>query len=517
MPASPLLDPILAHLEHDPQRLLLVDDQGPWSRGDLHERSGQLALGLLRAGLRRGQRLLLGLPPGGRFASALLAGLRLGAPVIPISPRVTERQLAHILFDSGPRLALADEPLAASIRNLAPATRAFSPERLNAPPSATGEPDTEESIPLYAGFSGTHAREEDPCLVLYTSGTTGRPKGAVHSHGSLASNLRALEQAWEWSEGDHLLLSLPLYHLHGLVVGLLGALWAGMRVRLESRFDAATSLARLAELHCTLFYGVPTMYRRLLEQPGCRPLPAMRLFVSGSAPLPRKLAEEFEARFARPLLQRYGTTESGIALSQSPAQPVLPGCVGRPLPGVEVRLAGGAGGTSDEDGQADGVDEEGELWVKGPSLFLEYLEDEEATASAWQDEFYRTGDWVRRAAHGEYFILGRISSDVFKVRGHKVSALEIEEVLSEHPDVAEVAIVGIEQEDGEDALFAFVIPAPGSASDASLGDALEVHARQRLAPYQVPGRFLVVVDLPRTGPGKVDKQVLRRTALEAGR
>jgi acyl-CoA synthetase (AMP-forming)/AMP-acid ligase II len=518
----PIIDVVLERLREAPQREALTDRLGVVPRGELFAASGRLAFELLRSGVRSGDRLLLGLPPDRRFVVALLAALRLGAVVVPVHPKAKLREVKHLLWDAGPRVAFADEPLSAVVRDCGAAVRLLDAEALagerrlvaEEPPDEIfdeegagdgghGDDDDDEPIELLREHAGAAVASDAPALILYTSGTTGLPKGAVHTHGSLGTIVESLRSAWRLSAEDRLLHCLPLHHLHGLVVGLLGSLASGGACELEPDFEASRALARLAQSRATLFFGVPAMYAKLLEVAEVPPLPELRLFVSGSAPLPPAQKRAFEQRFGRTILERYGATEIGIALSQALDGARPAGSVGVPLPGVETRIAR-PGGEGDDPGGAA----EGELLVRGPTLFRGYFEDEEATARALVDGWYRTGDLVRRDAGGSFTILGRLTTDLIKVKGHRVGALEVEAALAEHPQVAEVAVVGAPDAESGEAVVAFV-----RARDATLTAAqLTEHARALLAPHQVPRRIELVDELPRTGPGKVDKRSLQARA-----
>jgi malonyl-CoA/methylmalonyl-CoA synthetase len=508
---STLIDGLLARLREAPAAEALRDERGPTTRGELSSASGRLAFALLQAGLRRGDRLLLALPPDRRFLKALIAALRLGVIAVPAHPKTRPRELAHLVWDAGPRAACADEPLADLVRTTSPGVRVLDPEALLA------QPLEDSGVELRHDHAGVTAAPEDPALILYTSGTTGRPKGAVHTQGSLAANLHALGEAWALGAHDRLLHCLPLHHLHGLVVGLLGCLFHGAAVELLAGFDPSAVLERLATSRATLFFGVPAMYAQLARNGPGAPLPALRLFVSGSAPLPPALKREFEGRFGHVILERYGLTEFGIALSQELHAPRPAGSVGRPLAGVEARIVAAeesrAGSAADAPagsvaGSSAGPIEEGELWLRGPSLFRGYHEDEEATAEAMSAGWYRTGDLVRRAPDGSFAILGRLSTDLIKVKGHRVGALEVEAALAEHPGVAEAAVVGAPDEQCGEVPVAFVM----RRDPALTVEALLAHAAAALAPHQVPRRIEFVQDLPRTGPGKTDRQALKRRA-----
>ena len=527
---QPLIDAVLERLREAPDREALCDAQGAVTRGELFAASGRVAFELLQSGVRSGDRLLLGLAPDRRYVVALLAALRLGVLIVPLHRKAKLREVKHLVWDAGPRLAFVDEPLAAVVRECAAGVRLLDLDALarerrlvvaDDPEEAVQDaieaetlPEFDEEIELTRDHAGAAVASDAPALILYTSGTTGTPKGAVHTHGSLGSNVAALRTAWRLGADDRLLHCLPLHHLHGLVVGLLGCLAAGSACELEADFDATRALARMARTGATLFFGVPAMYAKLLEVAAVSslpPLPRLRLFVSGSAPLPPAQKRAFEERFGCAILERYGATEIGIALSQRLDGPRPAGSVGGPLPGVETRVArpreGDAGPAADA-GDAAPEPSEGELLVRGPSLFRGYFEDEEATAKVMEDGWYRTGDLVRRGADGSFAILGRLTTDQIKVKGHRVGALEVEAALAEHPGVAEVAVVGAPDPECGEVVVAFV-----RARDATLTVAqLEAHARATLAPHQVPRRFEFVDDLPRTGPGKVDKRTLQARA-----
>ena len=499
MQTSGVIQEIMTQLGGDATRPCVSDPNGALSRDALRARSGAAGLGLLRRGLRQGQRILLAVPPGIPFVTVALGALRIGASIIPVSPKASEHQLAHVLHDSGPRLAIAQRPIRERIQKLAPAIRTLTPSEvtMRAPTWAMQTSD-----------AGITCKATEPAVILYTSGTTGAPKGVVHTHGSLAANLAALRETWRWQSSDRLLLALPLFHLHGLVVGLLGSLYCGASVHLLPRFEAATVRRELTRQAATLFFGVPTMYRQLSELDPPGDLHRLRLVVSGSAPLPPRIRRAFETRFGRPILQRYGTSETGIVLSQPIDDPPGGADVGHPLPHTEIRIVAPNQNPGDE--REPGEVHEGELWVRSRALFAGYYEDDDATSRALQQGYYRTGDWVRRQPDGSIVILGRLSGDVIKVHGHKVGAVEIETVLNDHAAVAECAVVGMADPDAGERVIAFVLPV---ASHAASAESLRTHLATHLAPYQVPQAIYFVTELPRIGPGKVDKRRLRQDAI----
>jgi malonyl-CoA/methylmalonyl-CoA synthetase len=344
--------------------------------------------------------------------------------------------------------------------------------------------------------------------MLYTSGTTSRPKGVALTHGNLAAQVQCLTQAWRWQPDDRALHVLPLNHTHGVINVLACALWNHATCEFAGPFDAVRVWQRLASGDITVFMAVPTIYSRLiaawreappdLQAAWSAGAARLRLFVSGSAALPVSVLEEWRAITGHTLLERYGMTEIGMALSNPLAGERRPGYVGSPLPGVEVRLVNDAG----ED-VPDGVP--GELLVRGPGVFREYWARPEATAAAFADGgWFRTGDLASRE-DGAYRILGRRSVDIIKTGGEKVSALEIEAVLREHPDIADCAVVGLPDEEwGECVAAVFALRGQATLTLPRLRD----WARGRLSGPKLPRRLLTVPALPRNAMGKVVKPQL---------
>jgi malonyl-CoA/methylmalonyl-CoA synthetase len=343
-------------------------------------------------------------------------------------------------------------------------------------------------------------------MMVYTSGTTGKPKGVVTTHANIAAQVTSLVTAWEWQIDDWILLVLPLHHVHGIINVLTCALWAGARCEMLPKFDAEQVWARIAAGELTLFMAVPTIYGKLIpaweaaapEQrrawsAGCAP-PRMRLMVSGSAALPVQRLERWREISGHVLLERYGMTEIGMALSNPLRGERRPGFVGTPLPGVEVRLV-------DETGRPVPDGTPGEIEVRGKTVFLEYWRRPDATAAAFRDGWFRTGD-VAVVEHGGYRILGRSSVDIIKTGGYKVSALEVEEVLRMHPAIAECAVVGVEDPEWGERICAAVEPRGEAALTLAT---LQAWAKERLAPYKIPRALRSVPALPRNAMGKVTK------------
>jgi malonyl-CoA/methylmalonyl-CoA synthetase len=343
-------------------------------------------------------------------------------------------------------------------------------------------------------------------MLVYTSGTTSKPKGTVYTHTMIEAQVTSLVEAWRWTNEDHLIHVLPLHHVHGIINALCCALWSGATCQLLPRFDADKVWERLAARDgITLFMAVPTIYSRLIKvwqeagperrenmTDGCR---ALRVMISGSAALPVATLETWRQISGHTLLERYGMTEIGMALSNPLNDERRPGCVGAPLPRVQVRLV-------DEEDRPLGDGSPGQIQVQGPMVFSEYWQRPEATSEAFAEEgWFRTGDVAVRE-DGVYRILGRESVDIIKTGGYKVSALEIEEVLRTHEDIEECAVVGIADEEwGQRVAAAVVISGDGELEL----EPLRTWCKKLLAPYKVPSILQTVSELPRNSMGKVTK------------
>ncbi len=351
-------------------------------------------------------------------------------------------------------------------------------------------------------------------MMLYTSGTTSKPKGVVTTHANIAAQIESLVQAWEWSADDRILHVLPLHHIHGIINVLSCALWSGASCEFLPQFDAVAVWYRIASGELSLFMAVPTIYARLIsaweaaspsqQQRWSEGAKTLRLMVSGSAALPVSTLERWQQISGHTLLERYGMTEIGMALSNPLKGERRAGHVGIPLPGVEVRLA-------DESGEDAPTGTPGEILVRGPSVFQEYWRREEATAAAFDAAgWFRTGD-VAVLEEGSYRILGRNSVDIIKTGGYKVSALEIEEVLRTHPAISECAVVGVPDDEWGEVVACCVVPQQTGVVETAGELAIEPlrqWAKQHLAVYKVPQRLLVCESLPRNALGKVQKPAL---------
>ncbi|MET7655639.1 MULTISPECIES: acyl-CoA synthetase [unclassified Streptomyces] len=437
--------------------------------------------------------------PSLETAVGVVGVLLAGVAAVPLNPKSGDKELGHILGDSAPGVVLAapGDELPSALDRL---TRI--------------DVDVEVEVEVGGGGRGAGVPgvgvpvgDEDPALVVYTSGTTGPPKGAVIPRRAIATTLDALADAWQWTGEDVLVHGLPLFHVHGLVLGILGPLRRGGSVRHLGRFDTE-GVTRELSGGASMLFGVPTMYHRIAEtlpaDPGlAKALAGARLLVSGSAALPVHDHERIAAATGRRVIERYGMTETLMNTSVRADGEARAGTVGVPLPGVELRLV-------DEDGSAvEAYDGEsvGEIQVRGPNLFTEYLNRPEATAAAFtSDGWFRTGDVAVRDPDGYVRIVGRKATDLIKSGGYKIGAGEIENALLEHPGVREAAVTGEPDADLGERIVAWVVPAdPGSPpGEGELAD----HVARRLAPHKRPRVVRYLDALPRNDMGKIMKRAL---------
>ncbi len=449
------------------------------------------ATGALAAWLPRGGRVAIWATPALETAVAVVAALRAGAAAVPLNPKSGEKELGHILSDSAPSVVLAApaDELPSTVRQL---------PRLDVDVAGTGGPALAPS-----------PGDEDPALIVYTSGTTGPPKGAVLPRRAIATTLDALADAWQWTGDDVLVHGLPLFHVHGLVLGILGPLRRGGSVRHLGRFSTE-GVARELNEGATMLFGVPTMYHRIAQSLETDPelgkaFGRARLLVSGSAALPVHDHERIAAATGRRVIERYGMTETLMNTSVRADGEPRAGTVGVPLPGVELRLV-------EEDGTAitsyDG-ETVGEIQVRGPNLFTEYLNRPDATAAAFTaDGFFRTGDMAVREPDGYVRIVGRKATDLIKSGGYKIGAGEIENALLEHAGVREAAVTGEPDADLGERIVAWVVPADPQSPPGA--DELADHVAGRLAPHKRPRVVHYLESLPRNDMGKIMKRALHR-------
>ena len=478
-------------------------------------------------GLLAGERVAYLIPPGRMHVAVQLGTWLARGIAVPLAVTHPLRELEYVLDDARPRVVALDRshPQSAALASAASA-RGATVVALDGssglPSPADGPaPAAHPTIPSPQP-TASPPRPHHPALIIYTTGTTGRPKGVLTTHRNLAARITALTTAWAWDESDRILHTLPLHHIHGVVNALACALWSGAACEFGSGAPAST-WDRLASGEITLFMSVPTVYARLIRAwdgaPGqvrerwSRGAARLRLMVSGSAALPVATLERWRAITGHTLLERYGMSEIGMALSNPLMGERRPGHVGQPLPGVELRIVGDEGRPVRHGGP-------GEIEVRGPQVFSEYWRRPAETAAAFRDGWFRTGDEACVADGGYHRILGRRGVDIVKTGGYKVSALEVEELYRTHPAIRDLAVVGVPDPEWGERLCAAWVPAPGpnrpAASDRPTGTELRTWGKERLAPYKVPHDFAPVAELPRNAMGKVRKDAVSSIFTQTG-
>ncbi len=448
--------------------------------GEVDNRSNRLAQLFLDRGLRKGDRLSVYLANSIELIDIFLACVKTGIVFVPINILYRDREIAHILADAEPSALITETGITAAVpiwrtAELTEAAGTLPPAR----PAVTLDGD-------------------DPVGIIYTSGTTGASKGAILTHNNFASNAINLLTCWQISGADRFLLALPLFHVHALGNGLHCWLASGCFMRLLERFEYQTAAETMLDFRPTLFFGVPTIYVRLLDIPKDTAQQIggdMRLFVSGSAPLPAHVMEEFRERYGHTILERYGMSETLMNIGNPYTGERRPGSVGLPLPGISVRLL-------DADGHPVPDGTTGEVALRGPNIFTGYWRREEATQAAFRDGYFRSGDLATRSPDGYYTLCGR-KSDLIISGGFNIYPREIEELLQEQPGVKEVAVVGVPDRLRGEVPVAYLV-ADGAFDVA----AIEAECRRKLASFKVPRGFLAVEQLPRNAMGKIQKHLL---------
>jgi malonyl-CoA/methylmalonyl-CoA synthetase len=496
---------LIDHRAHAARERVAIEtlDGDRLTYGELDERCARFAARLARLGVGRGDRVAAQIEKSVANILLYLACLRRGAVYLPLNTAYTLDELDYFFGDAEPALIVCDPAKRTTIEALSGAAAARV-----AALDAAGRGELVDGLDHEAPQRAiAPVDDDDLAALLYTSGTTGRAKGAMLTHRNLASNALTLADVWGFSADDVLLHALPLYHVHGLFVACNTVLLAGAGLLFLPRFDAAHVLAMLPR--ATVLMGVPTYYTRLLAQDGLSAAgcAGVRLFVSGSAPLLENTFHEFEARTGHRILERYGMTETGMNTSNPLRGERRPGTVGLPLPGVELRVA-------DEAGRVLGTGEVGVLEVRGPNVFKGYWRMSERTAEEFRaDGFFITGDLARIDADGYVSIVGR-AKDLIISGGLNVYPKEIERVLDELPGVVESAVIGVPHPDFGEAVSAVVVGAPGAALDEA---AVIAAVRDRLAGFKVPKRVWFAPSLPRNAMGKVQKNALREQHRDAFR
>ena len=480
----PVLPPIVARGCAHGNRVAIVERRGSFTHGQLDRASASVAMTLL-AGRRdlHDARVAFLVAPGFDWVAVQWGIWRAGGVAVPLPLSHPRAELELLIRDADAANLIADAANAALIEDIAQAHGAV----FHLSDTLLSEPTNLTNPPNWTNWTDRSA------LIVYTSGTTGRPKGVVTSHQTLTAQIESLITAWEWTSGDRTLLVLPLHHVHGILNVVCCALWSGATLEMLPRFESEATWSRLASGDLTVFSAVPTIYHRLIgswdaapsdvreaRSDGCRD---MRLMMSGSAALPRTLLGRWKEITGHTLLERYGMTEVGMALSNPLRGERRPGFVGQPLPGVSARIV------------------DGELQLKGPTVFREYWRQPDSTREAFVDGWFRTGD-AAVVEDGAFRLLGRSSVDILKSGGHKISALEIEEVLRTHPAIAECVVVGIDDVEWGQRVCCASELRPGCTLEL---DELKDWARARLAPHKIPRELACVSQLPRNAMGKVVK------------
>lgn len=480
--------------EQHGERRAIVASEGEFTYRELLETSGRVASFLLDGTADLKERPVSFLAPPGFQYTAIQWGIwRAGGIAVPLSLFHPRPELEYVIADTKPAMLLAHPDFLGRLSSLAlehGIALASGTEAMSAPLK-----------PLPRVAASRRA------MILYTSGTTGKPKGVVTTHETITAQITSLVEAWGWSPEDHILEILPLHHVHGIVNVISCALWSGATCEILPGFNANRVWECIERGDLTLFMAVPTVYTKLIDaweasppvernrmSAGCR---KMRLMVSGSAALPVSVLEKWREISGHILLERYGMTEIGMALSNPLKGERVPGAVGTSLPDVEVRLV-------DEAGAPVEPSVPGEIEVRGKTVFSEYWQKPEETSKAFRNGWFMTGD-TAVVENGVYRILGRNSVDIIKTGGYKVSALEIEETLLTHPDIAECAVVGIPDPVWGERVCAAVVVKPGRTLDLEM---LRSWTRERLASYKAPRDLRIVENFPRNPMGKVLKPEL---------
>lgn len=505
----------------DPRRAVVWDERDGWVTGaQLLERAQDVVQHLVGAGVVAGSRVLMSGPSSASLIAAHAALLAMGAVVVPLNGAYREHELRDVVADCRPLAALFEgagdrigwhQWLADADWNLkcggldavalcsGTASRAERMSRAQFGNTTPTDPNYRRYWGRDLGVRALERRGDEPALIGYTSGTTGRPKGAVLSHANLLASVRGLELAWRWTPDDVLVLALPLFHMHGLGVGVHGTLTAGAQVVLLPTFDPDAVFDAILEHRATLFFGVPTMYSRLVASPRAGELSALRLCVSGSAPMPAELHDAVQQVSGQHVIERYGMTETVMLVSNPHDEPRRAGTVGFPLPGVEVRLDALDAGDDERSAAVD--DGAAEILVRGPNVFSGYWERPDANAASFHDGWFRTGD-LGEWDGGYLCIVGR-AKELIICGGFNVYPREVEEVIASHPDVVECAVGGEPDPEWGEVVVAYVV------ADRDFGDdELKDFVGERLAFYKRPRRTCRIAALPRNALGKVQRHQL---------
>ena len=477
-------------------RVALTSDGHDHSYDSLLSVSEGIAASLLDGSTDLGEQRVAFLIPGSFEYAAVQWGIwRAGGIAVPLSLSAADPELEHVITDAQVERIIVPEDSLVKLRPLC--------DRLSTPLLSVEQVSSTQSVPL------PQLEAQRRAMMLYTSGTTSKPKGVVSTHANIQAQITTLAEAWGWQSEDSIPLFLPLHHVHGIVNVLGCALWSGARVDCFHSFDALAVLERVADKAYSLFMGVPTIYVKLIaileaadEADRARYTDGfahMRLMVSGSAALPASVHEQWTHLTGQKLLERYGMTEIGMAISNPLQGERRPGAVGVPLPGVTVRLVSEAGELIEEENQP------GEIQVRGPAVFSEYWQKPDVTRASFVDGWFRTGD-MAVLEDGYYRIMGRLSVDIIKSGGYKLSALEIESTLLTHSAIRECAVVGLPDDTWGEVVAVAIVAHNGEHIELP---ALKEWATERMSAYKIPKSLLLLEALPRNAMGKVTKPAIQ--------
>ncbi len=510
-----IVEAVFHHAQQQPERPAILFEDQIVSYGQLYVEVERFAHGLVMQGIQPGERVALFLENSPAFVVAYLGTHLASGIVVLVNTQYRQVELSHIMTDAGVRFCVTNAAGEAELLSLTSAeltTLIIVDPIVNQPSTAIKHIPFTDFISSGSGYTEQDNNKDStrfsmpsldaPAVLAYTSGTTGRAKGALLLHRNVISNIAAVTTAWHWTDDDRLLLMLPLFHTHGLMVGMHGTLFTGASVILRRKFDAVDCLTTLHnDPSITLFFGVPTMYTRLLAEAehGGIPLHMPRLFVSGSAPLSSQLFNRFVHIFGQRILERYGMTETIMNLTNPYEGERRAGTVGGPFPGQEARVVDV---TSRQPLPAEEI---GEIEVRGPHVFVGYWNQPAATAEAFSaDGWFKTGDLGWCSSDGYYTITGR-ARELIISGGYNIYPREVEDVLEAHADVAEVAVVGLPDADMGEQVVAVIVPNAGCTPGAA---SIIAFCRERLASYKKPRQVVFVPVLPRNALGKVQKHLL---------
>ncbi|MGQ9759206.1 MAG: long-chain-fatty-acid--CoA ligase [Candidatus Methanomethylicaceae archaeon] len=473
---------------------------------DLDRMSNKFANALLGIGQAKGDRVCIFMQNSPEFIISHFGILKSGGITVPLNVMYRKRELVHMINDSGANIIVTSEsnlPYLMEVRGDLKSLKDIIVTSQDAPSGC---------LSFYKLLNGADERptnitnsDEDIATICYTSGTTGLAKGAMISHSNFLSNIRTLSELWELAPEDRLMMALPMFHVHGLGIAVHGMVYCGYTMVLLEKFEAKKVIEGISKYKCTVFMGVPTMYIKLLEvDPSGYDLSSMRLWTVGSAPMPVEALDKFRRKYGFELLERYGMTETAVVITSNPLRGKRkPGSVGKPIPGVEVRIV------DDEDNELP-TNEVGEIVVRGPSVMKGYWNKPQETEEAFRNGWFHTGDLGRMDEEGYLYIVGR-KKEMIISGGFKVFPREVEEVLHAHPKVKEVAVVGIPDPIRGESVKAYVVLKDG---ENAMESEFDEFCRRNLAAFKVPRVYEFVNAIPRTPSGKVLNKVLSQAKVK---